>query len=120
MTKQELLEAAKKAAAAPSCYPGLKTLIEAWEKALGTPDEHAAAEKMLAGLEECVTGIDGLIAFAATPEGAKVLGGEAAAASTLAAAEGAKAGGTRCCIWPAGTDGAILVGHRRDLGCGEF
>lgn len=40
MTKQELLDAAKKTAAAPSCYPGLKALIEAWEKALGTPEEH--------------------------------------------------------------------------------
>ena len=117
MTTQELLEAAKNAAAPPSCYTGLKTLIEAWEQALGTPDENEAAEQMLAGLEECVTGIDGLIAFAATPEGAKVLGGEAAAANTLAAAKDAKAKGTKYCICPACTNGAILLEHRHDLGC---
>lgn len=117
MTKQDLLEAAKKAAAAPSCYPGLKTLIEAWEKALGTPDEHAVVEKMLAGLEECVTDIDGLIAFAGSPEGAKILGGEEAAAHTLAAAKEAKAKGTKYCICPACTNGAILLEHRHDLGC---
>lgn len=117
MTKQDLLEVAKKAAAAPSCYPGLKTLIEAWEKALGTSEEHAAAEKMLAGLEECVTDIDGLIAFAGSPEGAKILGGEEAAAHTLAAAKDAKAKGTKYCICPACTNGAILLEHRHDLGC---
>lgn len=117
MTKQDLLEAAKKAAAAPSCYPGLKTLIEAWEKALGTPDEHAAAEKMLAGLEECVTDIDSLIAFAGSPEAAKILGGEEAAAHTLAAAKDAKAKGTKYCICPACTNGAILLEHRHDLSC---
>ena len=117
MTKQDLLDVAKKAAAAPSCYPGLKTLIEAWEKALGTPDEHAAAEKMLAGLEECVTDIDGLIAFADSSKGVEVLGGEAAAANTLAAAKDAKAKGTKYCICPACTNGAILLEHRHDLGC---
>lgn len=117
MTKKELLEAAKRTAAAPSCYPGLKALIEAWEKALGTPEEHAAAEKMLAGLEECVTDIDGLIAFAGSPKGAEVLGGKEAAEKTLTAAKDAKAKGTKYCICPACTNGAILLEHRHDLGC---
>ena len=75
------------------------------------------AEKMLAGLEECVTDIDGLIAFADSPKGVEVLGGEAAAANTLAAAKDAKAKGTKYCICPACTNGAILLEHRHDLGC---
>ena len=39
--------------------------------------EKAAAEKMLAGLKECVTPIDGLIAFAGSPNGEKILGKDA-------------------------------------------
>ncbi len=115
MTKQELLEAAKKTAAAPSCYPGLKTLIEAWEKALGTPDEHAAATKMLEGLKECVGDIDGFIAFAGSPDGAKILGGEEAAKQAIEAAKSAKAKGTKYCICPACTNGGILLDHEADL-----
>jgi len=115
MTKQELLEAAKKTAAAPSCYPGLKTLIEAWEKALGTPDEHAAASKMLEGLKECVGDIDGFIAFAGSPDGAKILGGEEAAKQAIEAAKAAKAKGTKYCICQACTNGGILLDHEADL-----
>ena len=115
MTKQELLEAAKKTAAAPSCYPELKTLIEAWEKALGTPDEHAAASKMLEGLKECVGDIDGFIAFAGSPDGAKILGGEEAAKQAIEAAKAAKAKGTKYCICQACTNGGILLDHEADL-----
>ena len=79
MTKEELKSTAAKVAEAPSCYPGLKALIEAWQAAIGTAGEKAAAEKMLAGLKECVTPIDGLIAFAGSPNGEKILGKDAAA-----------------------------------------
>ena len=74
MTKEELKATATKVAEASSCYPGLKALIEAWQKAVGTAGEKAAAEKMIAGLKECVTPIDGLIAFAKSPTGEQVFG----------------------------------------------
>ncbi len=104
MTKEELKSTAAKVAEAPSCYPGLKALIEAWQAAIGTAGEKAAAEKMLAGLKECVTPIDGLIAFAGSPNGEKILGKDAAV-GMLKAAKEAKAKGEDTCICPACQNG---------------
>ena len=100
MTKEELKAVATKVAEAPSCYAGLKDLIKAWQSAVGTAGEKAAAEKMIAGLKECVTPIDGLIAFAGSPNGEKILGKDAAAGKLKAAKE-AKAKGEETCICPA-------------------
>ena len=115
MTKEELNAVATKVAEAPSCYAGLKALIEAWEKAIGTADEKAAAEKLIEGLKECVTPIDGLIAFAGSPDGEKVFGGKEAAVATKKAAEDAKAKGEDTCICPACQSGKILLQHEKEL-----
>ncbi|MCI6282863.1 heat-shock protein Hsp90 [Selenomonas sp.] len=114
MTKEELKAVATKVAEASSCYAGLKDLIVAWQKAIGTSGEKAAAEKMLAGLKECVTPIDGLIAFAGSPTGEQVFGKEGAA-STLKAAQDAKANGEDTCICPACQNGKILLAHEKEL-----
>ena len=114
MTKEELKAVATKVAEAPSCYAGLKTLIEAWQKAVGTSDEKAAVEKMVAGLKECVTPIDGLIAFADSPKGESILGKEAAEGMVKAAKE-AKAKGEDTCICPACQNGKILLAHEKEL-----
>ena len=115
MTKNELLDYAKKTAAAPSCYAGLKTVIADWEKAVGTAGEHAAAEKMIAGLKECVGSIDSFIALAKSPKGAEILGGKEAAAGAAQAAEAAKAKGTKYCICDACTNGGVLLDHAAEL-----
>lgn len=70
---------------------------------------------MLAGLKECVSDIDGFIAFASSPDGVKVLGGEAAASQAIEAVKSAKAKGTKYCICPACTNGGILLDHEADL-----
>ena len=115
MTKEELKAIATKVVEAPSCYAGLKDLIDAWQKAVGTPDEKSAAQKMLAGLKECVTPIDGLIAFAKSATGEQVFGGKEAAAATVKAAEDAKAKGEDTCICPACQNGKILLAHEKEL-----
>ena len=114
MTKEELKSTAAKVAEAPSCYPGLKALIEAWQAAIGTAGEKAAAEKMLAGLKECVTPIDGLIAFAGSPNGEKILGKDAAV-GMLKAAKEAKAKGEDTCICTACQNGKVLLAHEKEL-----
>ena len=114
MTKEELKAVATKVAEAPSCYAGLKDLIKAWQSAVSTAGEKAAAEKMLAGLKECVTPIDGLIAFAGSPNGEKVLGKDAAA-GMLKAAKEAKAKGEDTCICPACQNGKVLLAHEKEL-----
>ena len=53
-------------------------------------DIKAAAEKMLAGLKECVTPIDGLIAFAGSPAGEQVFGKEGAAKRIYATTDAKK------------------------------
>ena len=115
MTKEELKAVATKVAEAPSCYAGLKDLIKAWQSAVGTAGEKAAAEKMIAGLKECVTPIDGLIAFAKSPTGEQIFGGKEAAAATVKAAEDAKAKGEDTCICPACQNGKVLLAHEKEL-----
>ena len=50
MKKEELIEAAKKLAAAPSCNPELREQTEKWMAAVGSPAEKAEAQKFLAFL----------------------------------------------------------------------
>ena len=115
MTKEELKAVATKVAEASSCYAGLKDLIATWQNAVGTPGEKAAAEKMIAGLKECVTPIDGLIAFAKSETGVQVFGGKEAAAATVKAAEDAKAKGEDTCLCDACQNGKILLTHEKEL-----
>ena len=114
MTKEELKAVATKTMEASSCYPGLKDLITAWQKTVGTPDEKAAAEKMVAGLKECVRSIDDAISLAGSPRGEEILGKEGAA-SFLKAAKEAKANGETACLCPACQNGKILLAHEKEL-----
>lgn len=82
--------------------------------AVGTAQEAAAAKALKAQLDDCVTDIDGFIAFAGSPTGEKVLGGHEAAQGALAAAQKAKAAGTKYCICDACTNGGILLDHAAD------
>lgn len=115
MTKEELKTAATKVAEAPSCYAGLKDLIAAWQKAVGTAEEKPAAEKMIAGLKECVRSIDSLISLAGSPRGEEILGSKEAAAATKKAAEDAKAKGEDTCLCAACQAGKVLLAHEEEL-----
>ena len=57
-------EQTKKVLAAGSCCQELKDVAQAWLDAVGTPGEAEATKKYIQELEEDVTTIDGLIAFA--------------------------------------------------------
>ena len=114
MTKEELKAVATKVMEAPSCFGGLKDLITAWQSAIGTPGEKASAEKMIAGLKECVHSIDDAISFASSPRGEEILGKEGAA-SFLKAAKEAKANGETACLCPACQSGKILLAHEKEL-----
>ena len=115
MEKEELIEEAKKLAAAPSCNPELREQTEKWMAAVGSSAEKAEAQKFLALLKECVTPIDGFIQFASSQEGEKILGGKYAAAKMLAAAEKHKNEGGKYCICPACQAGAVLLSHEAEL-----
>lgn len=114
MEKKELVAAAKKMTAAPSCYGALKDAALAWADAVGTAKEAEAAKALKVQLDDCVTSIDGFIGFAGSPEGEKILGGHEAAQGALAAAKAAKAKGGKYCICDACQNGGVLLDHAAD------
>lgn len=73
-----------------------------WLKAVGTPKEDDATRTYFAALKEAIVPIDGLIAFAGSPDGAKVFG-EDQAAEVKAHAEAIKKDGAKWCDCPACT-----------------
>ena len=64
MRKGDIIELAKKMIAAPSCCAPLKKIGQEWLDAVGTADEKAAAQKLIAELEGDITDIDSLVGFA--------------------------------------------------------
>lgn len=85
---------------APSCCPEAKAAAQAWLNAIGTANEAAETQKYLKELEEDITSIDGLIAFANSPAAAKAFGAEGAKKFAAHAAE-IKAAGAKYCDCPA-------------------
>jgi hypothetical protein len=98
---------------APSACPEVKAAAEAWLKAVGTPNEAAETKKYLKEIEEDITSIDGLIAFAGSPEGAKVFG--PAAKDVLAHAKDIKAKGAKYCDCPACVACAAILSRKSEL-----
>ena len=92
----EVMEKVQEMISAPSCCAELKAAGQAWLDAVGTDKEASATEALLAEIEEDVTPIDGLIAFAGSEAGAKVFG-EERAANMLAHAKEIKANGALYC-----------------------
>lgn len=78
MDKQTLIEKAKSMAAAPSCCAELKAAVQAYLDAVGTADEKIAAKNLIAEIEEDITPIDGLVAFAHSAHAVEVFGAEGA------------------------------------------
>lgn len=91
--------------ASSSCAE-LKAAGQAWLDAVGTDKEAKATADLLAEIDEDVTPIDGLIAFAGSEAGAQVFGDNAAA--ILAHAKEIKAAGALYCDCP-GCSAALAV-----------
>lgn len=106
--KDFAVEKTKELMNAASCCAELKEEAQKWLDALGTDGEAEETKKYIAELEEDVTSIDGLIAFAGSETGAKIFGADRAAAM-VAHAEEVKAAGGKYCDCPAcAAGGAIL------------
>ena len=103
-------EQTKKVLAAGSCCQELKDVAQAWLDAAGTPGEAEATKKYIQELEEDVTTIDGLIAFAQTDLGKKYLGEDGADT-----ARAAKAAGAVWCTCDACQAGGAILEKKAEL-----
>lgn len=74
MTKKDLVEKAKEMILAPSCCPELQAAGHAWIDSVGKADEKNRAENLIAEIEEDVTDIDHLVAFAHSETAKKIFG----------------------------------------------
>ena len=95
MTKDEIIAKVNELIAAPSCYPGLKALAEAYLK----DQNKATADALVKGLEECVQSIDSTINFAGSDAGKQIFGAERAAEMVKLGNE-LKAKGEKYCFCP--------------------
>ena len=74
MDKQTLIEKIKAMAAAPSCCAELKVAVKDYLDALNTANEKVAAQNLIAEIEEDITPIDHLVAFAHSDTAKKIFG----------------------------------------------
>lgn len=84
---------------APSCCAEAKQTAEDWLATVGTDKEAEQTKKLVAELEEDIMPIDGLVAFASSPQCAEIFGDKAE--GFLAHAEELKASGAKYCDCPA-------------------
>ncbi|MBQ6758177.1 MAG: heat-shock protein Hsp90 [Selenomonadaceae bacterium] len=96
MDKQTLIEKVKAMAAAPSCCAKLKAVSATYLDAVGTPQEKSAAQSLIAEIEEDITPIDGLVAFAHSERAKEIFGAEGAK-KFAAHADELKASGAKYC-----------------------
>lgn len=101
-TKKSLIKETKDLIKAPMTFPELKTKGEAFLKALGTAKEAEATAAFTKELEEDITQIDDLVAFASSEEAIEEFGSEGAA-KFLAHAKDLKLKGATHCDCPACT-----------------
>lgn len=96
MTKKELVELAKKMISAPSCCFELKEIGQAWIDSVGKSDEKVKAEMLIAEIQEDITEIDNLVAFAHSPHAVEIFG-EEGQKKFAAHADELKASGAKYC-----------------------
>ena len=99
---------------APSACPEVKAAANAWLKAIGTSTEAAETKKYLQEIEEDITTIDGLIAFASSAAGAQVFGADVAK-QVLAHALDIKAKGAKYCDCPACTACLAILNKKTEM-----
>lgn len=111
MTKENVIELAKKMIAAPSCCAPLKAATQAWLDALGTDNEKELARKLIEELEGDVTDIDGLVAFAHSDTAVKYFGVEGQK-KFAAHADELKASGAKFCDCGACANGLEILKNK--------
>ncbi|MDD2213496.1 MAG: molecular chaperone Hsp90 [Oscillospiraceae bacterium] len=104
----------KKLIAAPSVCPESKAAAKAWLAAVGTDDEAETTRHYIKELEEDITPIDDLIAFAASEDGLKVFGTEAAR-NLLMHAKEIRVNGARFCDCPACAAAEAILSKKTEL-----
>lgn len=109
-----MVEKVKEMMAAPMCYQGLRDVAQAWLDARGSKGEKAAAQKLLAAIEECITPIDSLVAFAHSDDAKEIFGAEGAK-KFAAHADELKASGAKYCDCAACTPGQAILEHKAEL-----
>jgi len=117
MTKEMIAyvtEKTRELMAADSCCPEARAAAEAWLAAVGTASEAAETKKYLAELEQDITSIDGLIAFASSQTAIAAFG-EEAARGLLAHAKQIKAEGAQYCDCPACTAAKAILDKKAEL-----
>lgn len=114
MTKETLIEKVKAMAAAPSCCAGLKAKVAAYVDAIGTADEKIAAKNLIAEIEEDITPIDGLVAFAHSEHAKEIFGAEGAK-KFAAHADELKASGAKYCDCGACAPGLEILNNKAIL-----
>ena len=114
MTKAEVTEKVKELIGAPSCCAELKAVGEDWLKAVGTAEEKAMSEKLIAELEADVQTIDEVIDLFSSPVGEKIVGAETAA-QMVAHFKEVKAAGGKWCDCPACKAGREILDNREVL-----
>lgn len=95
MDKQALIEKIETMAAAPSCCPELTAAIQSYLDALGKHNEKIAAQNLIAEIEEDITTIDNLVAFAHSDRAKEIFG--EAQKGFAAHADELKASGAKYC-----------------------
>ncbi|WP_314828462.1 hypothetical protein [Oribacterium parvum] len=114
MTKTEVKQEVEKLLKANSLCPEGREAVQAYLEAYGTTDEKSKAEALLQELEEDITSIDDLIAFAGSEHGRQIFGEEKAAA-ILKAAKEAKEKGEETCICEACQIAKIILANKTAL-----
>jgi len=114
MDKQTLINKAKAMAAAPSCCPELKTAVQVYLDAVGTAKEKSSAQNLIAEIEEDITPIDSLVAFAHSDHAKEIFGAEGAK-NFAAHADELKASGAKYCDCRACAPGLEILANKEIL-----
>lgn len=111
MDKNEMINICRELISNPPCCKELQAAGQKWLDSIGTEEEHAAAEVLIAELEADVNTIDDTIGFFRTDFAKEHLGAERVE-SMLTAALAAKENGEKWCTCPACQRGALMLANR--------
>ncbi|MGM9577817.1 MAG: molecular chaperone Hsp90 [Evtepia sp.] len=112
--KDFTIQKVKELMSVSSCCAEAKQAAQSWLDALGTDQEAAQTKALIAELEEDITTVDGLIAFAESEAGAKVFGAEMAKGLAAHGRE-IKAAGAKYCDCPACAASAAILEKKAEL-----
>jgi len=113
MDKQTLIEKIKAMAAAPSCCPELEATIQIYFDALGTSNEKSAAQNLIKEIEDDITDIDSLVAFAHSDRAKEIFGDNQK--NFAAHADQLKSSGAKFCDCAACAPALEILNHKSIL-----